>query len=201
MFTSTVGTFGLEMDEVLTDTSIQRPVSMYGCGKLYGEGLGRFYRNNFGLDFRAIRYAHMIGPNVTTPGHWAPPMIQDAVLGKPHECIYGAPDSVVSMIYVRDAARAAAMILQAPKDNIVMINYNVAGIQAFISAKELESILKSRFPKTEVTYKSEMQAQSAAYLTRLRPLRAFDDSYARKEWGWKPQYDTPEAIIDILSKT
>ncbi len=93
------------------------------------------------------------------------------------------------------------MILQAPKDNIVMINYNVAGIQAFISAKELESILKSRFPKTEVTYKSEMQAQSAAYLTRLRPLRAFDDSYARKEWGWKPQYDTPEAIIDILSKT
>jgi nucleoside-diphosphate-sugar epimerase len=104
------------------------------------------------------------------------------------------------MIYVRDAAKAVAMILQAPKDDIAMINYNVAGIQAFITAKELESILKSRFPKTEVTYKSEMQAQSVAYLTRLRPLKAFDDSYARKEWGWKPQYDTPEAIIDIFEQ-
>jgi nucleoside-diphosphate-sugar epimerase len=40
MFASTLGTFGLEMEETLTDISIQRPVSMYGCGKLYGEGLG-----------------------------------------------------------------------------------------------------------------------------------------------------------------
>ena len=49
-----------------------------------------------------IRYAHMIGPNVRTPGHWAPPMI-DAILGKPTECIYGTPESAISMIYVRDS--------------------------------------------------------------------------------------------------
>ncbi len=72
MFTSTFGTFGLQMEEVCTDLSIQRPLTMYGCGKLYGEGLGRFYRNKFGLDFRSIRYALMIGPNVRTAGHWAP---------------------------------------------------------------------------------------------------------------------------------
>ena len=199
MFASTLGTFGLEMDEALTDISIQRPVSMYGCGKLYGEGLGRFYRSKFGLDFRSIRFAHMIGPNVRTPGHWAPPMIQDAISGKPNECIYGTPESTVSMIYVRDAARAADIVLQAPRENIKMVNYNVAGIPSVVSAKELEAILKARFPQTGVTYKIDSLSRSEAY-KYLGIMKVFDDSYARKEWGWQSQYATPEAIIDIFEK-
>jgi len=197
MFTSTLGTFGLQMDEVITDISIQRPVSMYGCGKLYGEGLGRFYRSKFGLDFRSIRYAHMIGPNVRTPGHWAPPMIQDAILGEPNECIYGTPESTISMIYVRDAARAADMVLRAPKENIKMANYNVTGIPAVVSAKELETTLVSRFPKTKVTYKPDPLSQTGFYQA-LSVMKVFDDSYARKEWSWNPQYATPEAIIEIF---
>jgi len=198
MFTSTLGTFGLQMDEVLTDITMQRPLGIYGCGKLYIEGLGRYYRNKFGLDFRSIRYAHMIGPNVHTPGHWAPPMIEDAILGKPNECIYGAPESAISMIYVRDAARAADMVLQAPKENIEMLNYNVAGIPAVISAREVETVLTKRFPETKVTYKPDPIRPRARQ--RFDVWKVFDDSYARKEWGWKPQYATLEAIIDIFEK-
>lgn len=198
MFTSTLGTFGLQMDEVLTDITMQRPLGIYGCGKLYIEGLGRYYRNKFGLDFRSIRYAHMIGPNVHTPGHWAPPMIEDAIFGKPNECIYGAPESTISMIYVRDAARAADMVLQAPKENIEMLNYNVAGIPAVISAREVETVLTKRFPKTKVTYKPDPIRPGARQ--RFGVWKVFDDSYARKEWGWKPQYATLEAIIDIFEK-
>jgi threonine 3-dehydrogenase len=52
LFTSSIGTFGLEMGEIVTDTTIQRPVLFYGIGKLYGEGLGRYYHNRYGLDFR-----------------------------------------------------------------------------------------------------------------------------------------------------
>ena len=199
MFTSTLGTFALEMSEVLTDTSIQRPVSMYGCGKLYGEGLGRFYRSKFGLDFRSIRFAHMIGPNVYTPGHWAPPMIQDTIFGRPNECIYGTPETTVSMIYVRDAARAADMVLQAPRESIQMVNYNVTGIPSVVSAKELETILKNRFPQAEVTYKTDSVSQSEAY-KHLSTMKLFDDSRARQEWNWKPNYETPEAVIDIFAE-
>ncbi|MEE8419010.1 MAG: NAD-dependent epimerase/dehydratase family protein, partial [Dehalococcoidales bacterium] len=138
MFTSTFGTYGLLLDEVLTDTSLQRPVTIYGCGKLYGEGLGRFYNKKFGLDFRSIRFAHMIGPNVRTPGHWAPPMIEDAITGVNNVCHYAVPETKVSMIYVRDAARAADMVLRAPRENIRMMNYNVAGIPELTRAGELE---------------------------------------------------------------
>lgn len=199
MFTSTLGTFGLDMGEVITDVTIQRPVSMYGCGKLYGEGLGRFYRNKFGLDFRSIRYAHMIGPNVRTPGHWAPPMIQDAILGQPNKCLYGVPNSTVSMIYVKDAARAADVVLQAPKDKIQVINYNVSGIPAVTSAEELEAILVSRFPKFKVSYEPDPLSQRGFYRA-LSIMKVFDDSCARREWGWEPLYSTPEAIIDIFER-
>jgi len=198
MFTSTFGTYGLLLDEVLTDTSIQRPVTFYGCGKLYCEGLGRFYRKKFGLDFRSIRYAQMIGPNVRTPGHWAPSMIEDSILGKPYECIYAYPETAISMIYVRDAARAADMVLQAPRESIKMMNYNVAGIQEFVSAKELEAILTKRYSGTAVTYKPDSSLREIG--NDFRTLKRFDDSYARNEWGWKPEFDSPEAIIDIFEK-
>ena len=199
VFASTLGTFGLQLPPVLTDTTIQRPITVYGCGKLYCEGLGRFYRSKFGLDFRSIRYAHMIGPNVRTPGHWAPPMIEDAILGKPNECIYGSPETVISMIYITDAANAADMVLQAPIENIKMVNYNVAGIPQVISAKELETALLIRFPKTTVIYKADAGV-SEEVRRRHSALKEFNDDCARREWGWNPQFTTLEAIIDVFQK-
>ena len=198
MFTSTFGTYGLLLDEVLTDVSIQRPITFYGCGKLYCEGLGRFYNKKFGLDFRSVRFAQMIGPNVRTPGHWAPPMIEDAILGKPNECIYAYPETAISMIYVRDAARAADMVLQAPQRNIKMMNYNVAGVQEFVSAKELERILKKRYPRSRITYKPDSSLKEVG--NDFRTLKRFDDSYARNEWDWRPEYDSAEAIIEAFEK-
>lgn len=198
MFTSTFGTYGLLLDEVLTDVSIQRPVTFYGCGKLYCEGMGRFYNKKFGLDFRSVRYAQMIGPNVRTPGHWAPPMIEDTIMGKPNECIYAYPETAISMIYVRDAARAADMVLRAPQKNIKMMNYNVAGVPEFISAKQLEKILKKRYPGSRITYKPDSSIKEVG--NDFRTLKRFDDSYARDEWGWRPEYDSAEAIIDAFEK-
>ncbi|MFC2036319.1 NAD-dependent epimerase/dehydratase family protein [Chloroflexota bacterium] len=199
MFTSTQGTFSLQIDEVVTDISLQRPVTVYGCGKLYIESLGRFYRRKFGLDFRSIRYPFIVGPNIHTPNHWIPPMIEDAILGKPHECIYGTPESKGSMIYVGDAARAVDMLSQAPEENIQMVNYNVAGIPVVVSARELEATLIRRFPKTKVTYRPDTTLQEAVR-RRLDAMKVFDDSYAKKEWGWQPQYATLQAIIDIFEK-
>jgi threonine 3-dehydrogenase len=200
MLASTVATFGLEVGDVITDTTIQRPLTIYGCGKLYCEGLGRFYSSKFGLDFRSIRYAAVIGPNIATPGHWAPPMIQDAILGKPHECIYGTSASTISPIYVRDAARAADMILQSPKEHIKMINYNVAGAPV-VSAKEIETALLKRYPKAEVIYKLDPTLKSIRQrLIVSSTMKVFDDGTARKEWGWEPEFTTIDEIISVFEK-
>ncbi|HEY94827.1 MAG TPA: NAD-dependent epimerase/dehydratase family protein [Dehalococcoidia bacterium] len=198
MFTSTFGTFGLLLDEVLTDVSIQRPITFYGCGKLYCEGLGRYYSRKFGLDFRSIRYAQMIGPGVRTQGHWAPAMIEDAITGKVNECIYAYPETAISMIYMRDAARAAHMVLQVPRDNIKMMNYNVAGIPDFVTAAELEAALGNRYENTKVIYKPDASLEEIG--NDFRTLKRFDDSYARDEWGWYPEYDSVDRIIEAFEK-
>ena len=195
MFTSSLGTYGLGMTEVVDDLTIQRPTNLYGIGKLYCEGLGRWYMNKFGIDFRSVRYPSTCGPNVRTPGHWVPGMIQDAIMGRPHECIYAsAGDPGAPIIYVTDAARAADMILQAPKDKIKIVNYCVSGIPDALSVNKLETALKKRYPKTEITFRA------SAGGVPVSAVKKFDDSYARKEWGWKPLQDTPEAIIDKFEK-
>ncbi len=81
IFSSSVGTYGLGAGAEITDTTIQRPTGVYGVSKLYCEGLGRFYRTKFDLDFRSVRYPVVIGPGVTTPGHWCESRIENCLLG------------------------------------------------------------------------------------------------------------------------
>jgi threonine 3-dehydrogenase len=198
LFTSTLGTFGIGFGDIIDDETLQRPVTMYGCGKLYGEGLGRFYHKKFGLDFRSVRFAHMIGQNVRTPDHWAPPMIEDAVLGRDHQCIYANPRTSISMIHVRDAARAVEMVLAAPVEQIKTMNYNVTGVPRFVSARELESVLQKRFPAFRVTYQPVPSVQERDNM--YGRVKQFDDSRARVEWGWQPLYGTPEGIIEAVAQ-
>jgi threonine 3-dehydrogenase len=201
MFTSTLGTYGLGIGEVIDDSTIQRPLGFYGVGKLYGEGLGRWYSSKFGLDFRSVRYALMIGPNVRTPGHWAPPMIEDAIRGNPNTCRYGNPDSAGSWIYISDAAKAAVGLLDAPKDKIQTMNYNVTGIPEVVSAKETEAYLKKRFPGFQVAYEADPDLVAMGTRRRMAsPVKVFSDSYARKEWGWQPNFTTMEAIVTQFEK-
>jgi len=195
MFTSSLGTYGLGITDVVDDLTIQRPTNLYGCGKLYCEGLGRWYMKKFGIDFRSVRYPSTCGPNVRTPGHWVPGMIQDAIMGKPHECVYASPgDPGAPLIYMTDAARAADMVLLAPKSEIKMVNYCVSGIPDALALHDLQAALKKRYPDTRITYGPP---GSPAGIT---VCRRFDDSCARKEWGWEPLYDTPQAIIDKFEK-
>ena len=201
MVTSTQGTYGLGIGEVIDDWTIQRPLGFYGVGKLYGEGLGRWYSSKFGLDFRSVRYALMIGPNVRTPGHWAPPMIEDAILGKPNICQFATPDSVGSWIYITDAAKAAVDILDAPKEKIQTMNYNVTGIPEVVSAKETEAYLKKRYPSFQVTYQADPVLVAMGSRRRMAsPIKVFNDSQARKEWGWQPNFATVESIVTQFEK-
>jgi len=194
MFASSIGTYGLGISDVIDDLTIQRPTNLYGIGKLYCEGLGRWYMNKFGLDFRSIRYPAMVGPGVRTPGHWIPPMIEDAVLGRPHECLYAsADDTGTPIIYLTDAARAADIVLQAPKEQIKMVNYCVSGMPEAVSTNDMETILRKRYPKTTISYRSPLKGLVGG-------VKRFDDSCARNEWGWKPLYTTPEAVVGKFEK-
>lgn len=185
MFTSSIGTFGETQGDVMSDIALQRPRDFYGAGKLYCEGLGRNYRRKFGLDFRAIRYPSVAGPGVNTPGHFDAPMIRSLINGKPFQCMM-PEDMSMGMLYYKDAAKAAEMILEAPMDHIKMIAYNVGATAA--SPKDIETAVKKYAPGAAVTYPPRGNQPGP------QPRR-WDDSYARKEWGWSPDFDNIDKIV------
>jgi UDP-glucose 4-epimerase len=191
MFTSSIGTYGLETGETISDTTIQRPVGIYGIGKLYCEGLGRYYRQNLGVDFRCIRYAAVVGPGVHTPGHWVPPMIEAAAAGKPYESMV-TENTGTWMISLKDAARAADMVLEAPKEAIKMVNYNVSGCIRTVTAKEVAEAIKKYLPGARITFQKEQNLPS---VHKGHTGKYFDDSYARKEWGWQAEHDDVDKIV------
>jgi nucleoside-diphosphate-sugar epimerase len=193
MFASSIATFGLELDKIVSDITIQRPVFFYGIGKLYCEGIGRYYRNRYGLDFRSVRYGAIVSPGVKTPGHWIPPMIEDAVLGVPHisPVSSNASNWIIS---IKDAAKAAHIIMKAPQKRIKMVNYNVAGCTAAIKAKEVATAIKKRIPDAIIHFNNDPNKRS----TKSGYSGNLDDHYARREWNWKPDHDTIDLIVEAF---
>ncbi len=190
LLTSSRATFGLGIDEEVDDWTIQRPLMFYGCGKLYAEGMGRWYDTKFGIDFRALRYPAMMDPGVATPGHWGPPMIVDALQGKSHESQYATPEARVPWIYRSDAVKSAIDLMDAPKEKLKTQCYNVASVPRSTSATELAEVLTGKNPEFKLTFKNGSDPRKRT-VTKL-----FSDKYARQEWGWQPEFDSVEAIVN-----
>ncbi len=193
VFASTAGTYGLGTTGVVTDETLQRPITMYGCGKLYCELLGRFYRRKFGLDFRSVRYPAIIGPGVKTPGvaQYNAWMIENAALGKPFEC-YVSEEAKIPVMYFKDAARCIDMVYGAGKERIRTINYNVAGVVPTRTAKELERAVKKYIPGAQITYKPNPKIMEFFETLRMEEI---NDARAREEWGWEPIYANLENVV------
>ena len=196
VFISSLSTYSLGVPRIVTDDTLQRPTSMYGCGKLYCELLGRFYRSKFGLDFRTFRSPILIGPGVRTPGaaQYVSLMIEHAALGKPYECYVSEDTRSSGVMYFKDAARALDMLYQASTEQIKTINYNVAGLKQSIAAEELENMIKKYVPNFSVNYKPDKEA--VEYLQKYKTaMQIIDDTRAREEWRWKPLYEDLDSII------
>jgi threonine 3-dehydrogenase len=193
IFTSTVGTFAHGAGTVATDHTIQRPATMYGAGKLYCECLGRFYRTRFGLDFRSVRLPSIIGPGakVRVVAQYNSWMIEYPTLGKPFAC-FVTPETKRPAMYFKDAVRAVSTIADARAESITTVNYNVSGLSPTPSAREIEKEVRTHFPDAVVTYEPDPEVMQ---FYETAKTETFDDSCAREEWGWEPQYARLDAVV------
>jgi len=192
VFTSSIMSYGLGIPtETITDETLQRPASVYGVTKLYGELIGRFYRKKFDLDFRCMRYPNIFDPSVRISKklQYIAWMIQSAALGRPAECPV-SEDTKLPVLYYEDAMRATQMLYDAPKEQIKTVCYNVVGVFPSLTAKEVELAIKKFIPEAKFTYKPDPWV-----MDYYRSINNIDDSRAREEWGWKPLYADFEKIV------
>lgn len=193
IFASSIGTYGRDLEPgPIDDLSLQRPNSVYGVTKVFGENLGAYYRSKYGLDFRSLRYPALVGPGVTTwsLAQYTSWMIERPAQGEPF-AVWAAPEAVIGLLYYQDAARAAVELAAAPLDQIRSINYLVDGPRPTPSAGEIAEAVKTHIPEAEISFEPDPDSPVP------REIR-LDDRAAREEWGWKPAFDLDAMIVDII---
>ena len=200
LFASTINTYGHDLPEDgVDDYTLQRPAMFYGTTKLFGEHMGRFYRRKFGLDFRGIRYPSIVGPGVTTPGisQYTSHAIEASARNEPYT-IFVAPRTRVPIIYIREAAEAIVKLAAAPTDRIQTVVYLLAGTTPTPTAQDLADAIRARLPHANLDFRPDPAIQ--AIHDNRRALASIDDTNARHEWAWRPQYDLPRIVNEIVNQ-
>ena len=195
---SSIGSFGPDTphDGTPQDT-IQRPQTIYGVTKVTGELLSDYYARRFGVDTRSVRFPGLIS-YVAPPGggttDYAVDIFYSAVRGEEFRCPI-APGTFMDMMYMPDALRAAILIMEADPTRLVHRNsFNIASMRfdpEIIAAKIRELV-----PGFRMVYDVDPLRQSIA---ESWP-NSLDDSCARAEWDWRPQYDLDAMARDMVEK-
>ncbi|MBI4836994.1 MAG: L-threonine 3-dehydrogenase [Candidatus Portnoybacteria bacterium] len=198
---SSIAAFGpsTPVDNTPQDT-IQRPNTMYGLTKVAGELLRDYYFKKFGVDARSVRYPGIIS-NVTLPGggttDYAVEIFYEAIKKKRFVCSL-KPNTYLDMMYMPDAIKAAIDLMEADPSRLIHRNaFNVSAM-SFCPA-ELAAEIKKHIPDFEMTYQIDPLRQGIADSWPNK----MDDSVARAEWGWQPEYDLARMtkdMIEVLSK-
>ncbi len=202
LFPSSIAAFGMSNLEVKKSAGCVRedeynaPHTMYGCNKLYCEKLGMYYSRYNGqrhldekppvmLDFRALRFPGLISAFTLPSGgtsDYGPEMLHAAAQGKPYACFVRA-DTKISFMAMPDAIKSLLMLTDAPRENLSNIVYNVAAFA--MTAGEFRDRALKAFPGANITFEPNPRRQG---IVDSWP-EDVDDSLARKDWGWKPDYD------------
>ncbi len=198
IYASTNGTFGLDLEGLtsIDDRTLQRPFTMYGCSKLFGELLGCYYHRRYGIDFRSIRLPAVVGPgaktkNVSIYNAWA---IEKSFFGEPYE-IFVTPETACPIIYYKDAARAFLEISSASEDRIKTMNYILAGIEPMPTARQLKETILRYLPDARLSFHPDPLAMT---FHKMSQGVRWDETPAVKEWGWKVRYGLDEMVQDFV---
>ncbi len=195
---SSIGSFGptAPKDGTPQDT-IQQPKTVYGITKVTGELLSNYYNLKYGVDTRSVRFPGLIS-YVTPPGggttDYAVDIYYSAVRGEEFVCPI-APGTFMDMMYMPDALRAAIEIMEADPAKLRHRNsFNIAAMS--FDPEIIASKIREHLPEFEMRYEVDPLRQGIA---ESWPNK-LDDTCARMEWGWKPEYDLETMTIDMLDK-
>jgi nucleoside-diphosphate-sugar epimerase len=213
LFPSSVAVYG--MPDLATKNSappvqedlFNQPTTMYGCNKLYCEHLGRYYAAHYRqlapssepqfVDFRGLRFPGLISAMTMPSGgtsDFAPEMIHAAAQGKPYAS-FVREDATIPFMAMPDATKSLLMLAEAPREKLTRSVYNVTSFS--LSAEAIAGMVRQSFPDAAITFEPDLNRQG---IVDSWPA-AIDDSAARQDWAWQPDYDVERAFNEYLVPT
>ncbi len=195
-FPSSIASFGPHASRENTPQySPLEPTTVYGISKVAGELWCQYYYLRYGVDARSLRYPGIISYQSLPGGgttDYAVDIFHKAVKGEPFTCFL-RPDTRLPMMYINDAIRATLMLMEAPKQQIrIRTSYNLAGMS--FTPAELTAEIQKHCPDFEVQYQPDFRQTIADSWPQ-----SLDDTDARQDWGWQPQYDLASMTADMLA--
>jgi threonine 3-dehydrogenase len=210
LYPSSIAAYGLPDLEAkrragrVKEDDFNTPTTMYGCNKLYCEHLGRYYARFYKqlaaethsgrVDFRAVRFPGLISA-VTVPSggtsDYAPEMIHAAARGEPYVC-FVRPDTRIPFMAMPDGVDALLALAAVDRSRLSRTAYNLTAFSA--SAEEIRSEVVRAFPDAKITWATDTKRQG---IVDSWPADV-DDSAARCDWGFAPQYDFEKTFRDYL---
>jgi len=192
---SSIAVFGPSTPKQNTPQStVLDPSTMYGVTKRSGELLCQYYHRRYDLDVRSLRYPGLVS-HETAPGggttDYAVDMFTAAAAGRDYTCFL-EPDARLPMMYMPDAIRATLALMDAEDAALsVRDSYNVGALS--FSPAELAGTLRRHVPQFACTYAPDEHQQIAdAWPSSV------DDTAARDDWDWTPEYDLDAMTADML---
>ncbi len=195
---SSIGSFGASTPHIMTpQDTVQRPRTMYGVTKVTTELLSDYYFLKYGVDTRSVRFPGIIS-NVTPPGggttDYAVDIYYSAVRGEQFVCPIKA-GTYMDMMYMPDALKAAIELMEADPASLIHRNgFNVTAMS--FEPEQIYAEIRKSMPDFKMIYEVDPLKQSIADSWP----DSLDDSCARQEWGWQPQYDLQKMTVDMLDK-
>ena len=175
--------------------TIIEPATVYGISKFAGEFWCNYFFNRYGIDVRSLRYPGLISYKSAPGGgttDYAVEIFHEALEEKKYTSFL-SEDTYLPMMYMPDAIRATIELMEAPASNIsVRTSYNLSGMS--FSPKEIAAEIRKHIPEFKITYKPDYRQQIANSWPQ-----SIDDSVARKDWGWKEEYDLAKMTADMLA--
>jgi nucleoside-diphosphate-sugar epimerase len=175
--------------------TIMRPTTMYGVTKVAGELLCEYYRKVYGLDIRSLRFPGIISYK-TPPGggttDYAVAIFYEAIANNKYTC-FVKPETVLPMMYMPDCIKATLDLMAAEESKLKHLCYNLTAMS--FSAQELAEAIKKHLPEFECTYEPDFRQAIADSWPK-----SIDDSVARQEWNWQPEYDLAKMTEEMLKE-
>ena len=176
--------------------TILRPTTMYGVTKVTGELLCDYYVRRFGVDARGLRYPGIVSAEALPGGgttDYAVEIFYKAIEDGRYTCFLDK-DTRLPMMYMPDCIGATIALMEADFSRLKHHgDFNVAAMS--FTPAELAAAIKKRIPEFEITYEPDYRQKIAESWPS-----SIDDSAAREEWGWRPEYDLEAMTDDMLAK-
>ena len=193
---SSIAAFGPDTPPVDTpNETLQRPNTLYGISKVFGELLGNYYSGKLGLDVRGLRLPGIISwktePTAGTTDY-AVAIFYGALREGRYTC-YLRPDTRLPMMYMPDCIKAIIDLAEADTTKLTRhADFNVTAVS--FTPSEIASAIQRRMPHFQIDYDIDTLRQGIADSWP----DSLDDSVARAEWGWSHAYDLDAMVDDML---